>query len=162
MNWPLLYTSASIGIGRRSWLMMIGAGALLAHLLLLTSLPLAWRGAATLLLLGLPGFLLVLALFDDERDLLVRCFLGLCGAIMGQALLLLALHALIGPLSWWLVLVYFDLVSLALGWLLFWRAPMDPTLSRCRAGGSLFRWRWCCCWPASFAFCFWAAPSSGR
>jgi 4-amino-4-deoxy-L-arabinose transferase-like glycosyltransferase len=123
MNWPLLSPSASIVIGRRAWPMMFGACVLLAHLILLTSLPLAWRGTAALLLLGLPGFLLVLALFDDEGDLPARIFLGLCGAITCQALLLLALHALIGPMSWWLVLIPCDALSLALSWLLLRRAP---------------------------------------
>jgi Dolichyl-phosphate-mannose-protein mannosyltransferase len=102
-----------------------GGLTLLAHALLAAPLPVAWRGAAALLLLGLPGVLLALVVFEDERDPLTRAFLGLCGAIGLAALLLLALHALPGPLSWWLVLGIFDALTVLLGLLLLGR-PAPP------------------------------------
>jgi hypothetical protein len=92
-----------------------GALALAAHIALAAPLPVAWRGAGALMLLGLPGVLLALLVFADEREPLTRAFLGLCGAICLAALLLLALHALPGPLPWWLVLGVFDALSLLLG-----------------------------------------------
>src|SRR4051812_13967910 len=99
MNWQIALTPAyRLNIRSRSGLTVAGALALLAHLVLLAPLPLAWRGAAALLLLGLPGFLLALLLFEDEGDTLTLVFLGLCGAIGVQVLLLLGLHTLAGPM----------------------------------------------------------------
>src|SRR5262245_23651392 len=99
-------------------------------MILAAPLPVAWRGAAALLLLGLPGVLLALVVFEDEREPRTRIFLGLCGAISHAALLLLALHALPGPLPWWLVLGTFDALSVLLGLRLLSRpAPPDPARS---------------------------------
>jgi 4-amino-4-deoxy-L-arabinose transferase-like glycosyltransferase len=100
---------------------------LLAHLALVAPLNIAWRGAAALLLLGLPGFLAALLLFPEERDLPDRAFLGLCGAITLDALLLLVLHILPGPLPRWLVLGPFDTLSLLFGWLLVRQAARDTS-----------------------------------
>jgi 4-amino-4-deoxy-L-arabinose transferase-like glycosyltransferase len=101
--------------------------ALLAHALLAAPLLVAWRGAAALLLLGLPGALLARVVFEDEREPLTQVVLGLCGALSLAALLLLALHALPGPLPWWLVLGVFDALSALLGlWLLSRPAPPKP------------------------------------
>src|SRR5262249_35718394 len=89
-------------------------------------LSVAWRGAAALLLLGLPGVLLARAVFEDEREPLTRVFLGLCGGISLGALLLLALHALPGPRSWGLGLGGFDSLSVLLGlWLLGRSSPPE-------------------------------------
>lgn len=93
---------------------------ILAHLLLLVPLPIAWRGIAALVVLGLPGVLLALLLFRAERDALVRVLLGLCGGLALATLLVFALHAIPGPLPWWLLLLACDGLSVWLGWRL-WR-----------------------------------------
>src|SRR4029450_1268076 len=114
----------------RRWAGLAAGGlGLLAHALLPAPLPVVWRGAAALLLLGLPGVLLALIVFDDERELLTQVFLGLCGAISIAALLLLALHALPGPLSWWLVLGVVDALSVLLGLRLLGRAAPPEAAS---------------------------------
>ncbi|MFL5801213.1 MAG: glycosyltransferase family 39 protein [Roseiflexaceae bacterium] len=124
MNWRITLTPVYwLNVRWRPGLALAGGLALLAHLMLLAPLPLAWRGGAALLLLGLPGFLLALVLFEDEGDSLTLVFLGLCGAIALQVLLLLALHTLPGPMPWWLVLLPCDMLSLVLGGLLLGRAP---------------------------------------
>jgi 4-amino-4-deoxy-L-arabinose transferase-like glycosyltransferase len=99
---------------------------LVAHLLLVLPLPLAWRGGAAWLVLLLPGALLGWLLFaraapDDERDPLLVLVLALCGGLALLALLLLALHALPGALPWWALLLACDALSLGLA-LLLWRA----------------------------------------
>jgi hypothetical protein len=106
---------------------VVGGLALAANIALAVPLPVAWRGAAALVLLGLPGALLALLVFADEREPLARAFLGLCGAICLAALLLLALHALPGPLPWWLVLGVFDSLSLLLGLRLLRRPAVSKT-----------------------------------
>src|SRR5437867_4070275 len=108
---------------RRSVAILIGL-ALIAHVLLVLPLPVAWRGAAAELLLGLPGILVALWLFGSERDPLLLGFLGLCGGIALQVLLLLALHSLPGPLLWWLVLLPCDTLSGLIFWMLL-RQPAD-------------------------------------
>src|SRR5262245_3654153 len=115
MGWGTIAAPAAIPGFHRARGLVPGGLALLAHALLVAPLPVAWRGAAALLLLGLPGVLLTLLVFEDERERLTRAFLGLCGAICLAALLLLALHALPGSLYWWLVLGVFDALSLLLG-----------------------------------------------
>jgi 4-amino-4-deoxy-L-arabinose transferase-like glycosyltransferase len=97
----------------RPALLVVG-GLLLAHLLLLLPLPLEWRGVAGLLVLALPGVLLAGLLFRHEREPLALAFLGLCGGLAVAALLLLVLHALPGPLPWWVVLLACDALSVAL------------------------------------------------
>ncbi len=87
----------------------------------------AWRGLAALFLLTLPGALLAFLLFRAEADALSLGFLALCGGIAHQVLLLLALHALPGPLPWWLVLLAFDALSLLLAWLAI-RQPMAASI----------------------------------
>jgi hypothetical protein len=82
---------------------------------------------AALFLLTLPGALLAYLLFRAEADALSLGFLALCGGIAHQVLLLLALHALPGPLSWWLVLLAFDALSLLLGWLAI-RQPLAASM----------------------------------
>ncbi|HEX9370918.1 MAG TPA: glycosyltransferase family 39 protein [Roseiflexaceae bacterium] len=102
---------------RRS-LVALGGIALIAHAGLLAPLPADWRGAAALLLLALPGILLALALFGHEGDPPTLIFLGLCGGVALPTLLLLALHAVPGPLLWWLALPACDALSLLAGWAL--------------------------------------------
>src|SRR5262245_41088986 len=125
-----LTVAPAFRIATQRWGALTVAGlVLLAHAILAAPLPVAWRGAAALLLLGLPGALLALSLFEGEREPLTQIFLGLCGAIGLAALLLLALQALPGPLPWWLVLGVFDALSALLSvWLLGrpareWAAP---------------------------------------
>jgi len=104
-------------------------GFVLTHAVWLVPLPLAWRGTAAELLLMLPGVLLALLLFRAQRDPLQLAFLGLCGGIAFEVILLLALHALPGGLPWWLVILPCDLPSLLFGWLLL-RQPShaeEPT-----------------------------------
>jgi hypothetical protein len=123
----LLRVAPTIRAGAPRWGGLAAGGlALLAHAILAAPLPVAWRGAAALLVLGLPGILLALAVFADERDPLTQIFLGLCGALGLAALLLLALHALPGPLTWWLVLGVFDALSVLLGLLLLGRLRPEP------------------------------------
>jgi hypothetical protein len=93
---------------------LLGTPLLLAHLLLSLPLSVTWRGSAALLVLGFPGLLLASLWFADEADPLLRCFLGLCGALVLAPCLLLALQALPGPLPWWLLLAASDLLSLGL------------------------------------------------
>src|SRR5262245_21496998 len=115
-----LTVAPAFRLATQRWGAVAAAGlALLAHTLLAAPLPVAWRGAAALLLLGLPGALLALALFEDERDRLAQIFLGLCGGIGLAAVLLLGLQALPGLLPRWLVLGVFAALSALLGlWLL--------------------------------------------
>lgn len=116
----------------RHWLMLLGIGVLLAHIVLFSTLPLSIRGAMNFFLLSLPGLLAAQLLFDDVRDLPTRAVLSLCMAIASQALLMLFQHVLIGPIRWWMVLLNADLLSLLLAWALF-RKPMlnfPPTRGR--------------------------------
>jgi 4-amino-4-deoxy-L-arabinose transferase-like glycosyltransferase len=87
---------------RRYW--PVVALLLLASLLLAPGLglPTSLAGLAAWAVLGAPGFLLAWRLYDDE-DALARVWLGLCGALALASLLLLALHALPGPLPAWLL-----------------------------------------------------------
>ncbi|NJM08293.1 hypothetical protein HC891_22105, partial [Candidatus Gracilibacteria bacterium] len=85
-----------------------------AHGLLVPGLPLWLRGFGALLLLGLPGALAALLLFRDECDALVRAFLALATALALPTLLIMGLHALPGPLEWWLTLLAFDALSIVL------------------------------------------------
>jgi hypothetical protein len=71
---------------------------LLAYLLLVLPLPTLFRSLGAWLVLGMPGFVLAWGLYDDEA-LPARVFLGFSGAIALATLLLLALHALPGPLT---------------------------------------------------------------
>lgn len=107
---------------------------LVAHLLLLPPLPVAWRGTAAVLLLGVPGFLLALLTFRPERDPLLLTFLGLCGGLALPIPLLLGLHALPGPLPGWLLLLANDALILLLGGLLFRAALQDDPHQRQAAG----------------------------
>jgi hypothetical protein len=93
-----------------AWALLIG------HLALL--LPLPWRGLGALIVLGLPGWLAARALFPDEDDPIARLFLGLCGALVVAPLLILALHAIPGPLPAWPLLLAADILSAAMLWLL--------------------------------------------
>jgi len=97
-----------IAIAPRIWLLLvIGVG----HLLLLAPLP--WAGLGALLVLLLPGALAAWALFPEERSPVTLAFVGICGALSVAPLLLLALHALPGPLPAWLLLVAADGLSVA-------------------------------------------------
>lgn len=107
---------------------LLGAVVLLCHIPLFIATPLLLAGITTQVLLCLPGILLALLLFQAEGDPLTRVFLALCGGLAHQILLLLALHALPGPLSWWLVLLPCDAISLWLAWLLI-RQPPSPRAS---------------------------------
>ncbi len=97
-----------IAIAPRIWLLLvIGVG----HLLLLAPLP--WAGLGALIVLLLPGALAAWALFPEERSRATLAFVGLCGALSVAPMLLLALHALPGPLPAWLLLVAADGLSVA-------------------------------------------------
>ncbi len=100
---------------------------ILVHLVALTpALPADWRGLAAWVVLGVPGALLALAIFADERDPLERTLLAIAGALSVAAPLVLALHALPGPLEAWQLILAADGLSL-LGLL----APSPPSpLSR--------------------------------
>jgi hypothetical protein len=132
----------------------------LAHLLLLP-LPPEWRNLGALVLLLLPGALLALLLFRHEADALLLAFLGLCGGLALWALLLLALHALPGPLPGWLVLLACNGLIVALGyrlWVIGERAegrgqrthPLTPHPSPLTPH------------PLSCAFCCWCCCSARR
>ncbi len=96
-----------------------------AHLLLLPGLPMAWRGVAAHALLLLPGALLALHLFRASEGRLALAFLALCGGVALAPLVLLPLHALPGPLHWWLPLLAADALSLWLGALLVSDRPPE-------------------------------------
>ena len=96
---------------------------IMLHLALLLPLPSLWGQLAALLLLLAPGALLALALFGAEADAAERGFLALAGAVGVLPPLLLALHALPGPLPGWLVLVVADALGLGAGWAL-WRGSV--------------------------------------
>lgn len=102
----------------------LGVLVALAHLLLLVGGPMIWRGVAALWLLGLPGALLALLVFRSEHDALEHAFLALCGALALPIPLLLGLHALPGPLHWWLVLLAVDALSGLMGMLLLQRTAI--------------------------------------
>lgn len=120
-----------------------------AHLLFAGALPLVARGAAALLLLGLPGALSALALFDDESPALTRLFLAMCGGIVVAVPLLLALQALPGPLPRWSVVAACDALSLvaAACWLrqptgqhaTQWRVPFAPFVALILIYGAAMR-----------------------
>ncbi len=100
-----------IAIAPRIWLLLVIGG---GHLLLLAPLP--WAGLGALIVLLLPGALAAWALFPEQRSPVTLAFVGLCGALSVAPLLLLALHALPGPLPAWLLLVAADGLSVAMGW----------------------------------------------
>jgi len=100
-----------IAIAPRIWLLLVIGG---GHLLLLAPLP--WAGLGALIVLLLPGTLAAWALFPEERSRATLAFVGLCGALSVAPLLLLALHALPGPLPAWLLLVAADGLSVAMLW----------------------------------------------
>ncbi len=91
---------------------LVLGGWLVAHGVLLVPLPPAWRGVAALLILAAPGAVAALAIFAHETDPLERTLLAGAGATAVAALLVLALHALPGPLAWWLVLLAADALTL--------------------------------------------------
>ncbi|MFP4438569.1 MAG: ArnT family glycosyltransferase [Chloroflexaceae bacterium] len=97
-----------------------------AHLALLLPLPVDLRGMAALFLLGLPGALPALLLFRHERDPLVRLLIGLCGGVALFPMLLLALQALPGAVTWWMLLLPCDALSVWLGWLLLRSPAPEP------------------------------------
>ncbi len=85
----------------------------LAHIIALTPmLPADWRGLAAWVILGAPGALAALAIFTDERDPLERTLLAVAGALGVAAPLVLALHALPGPLESWQLILAADGLSL--------------------------------------------------
>jgi hypothetical protein len=94
------------------------------HVLLVVGLPLWLRGIAALLILGMPGALAALLVFRDERDPVLRCFLMLAAAIALPIALLLALHALPGPLTSWATLLAFDAMTVVL--LVVWARQVSP------------------------------------
>lgn len=113
--------------GKHRLLAVLAVG-VLAHGLLLPGLPVVLRGTGALLVLALPGALLAWLVFANEPDPLERLFLGLCGSLLLPILLLLPLHALPGPLAWWLVLLACDAIGLLCGWRLWHLPPAAPAL----------------------------------
>jgi hypothetical protein len=83
--------------------------------LLLPATAVAWRGAAALLLLLLPGMLLARLLFADAAGAwLPMLFVALCGGVVLEVVGLLALQAVPGTVPWWVVLLLCDAASVAL------------------------------------------------
>lgn len=97
---------------------LIGAlGILLAaHMLLLAPPP--WSGMGALVVMLAPGALATLALFPEERGPLARSFLAICGALIVAPLLVLALHAIPGPLPAWALILTADALTAVMLWLL--------------------------------------------
>ncbi len=116
------------GTGNLTWVALPGLW-LLAHLALLLPLPVDLRAIAALFLLGLPGALLALLLFQHERDPLVRLLLGLCGGVILFPMLLLALPALPGAIAGWMLLLPCDALSVWLGMLLRRSPTPEPEQS---------------------------------
>lgn len=85
----------------------------LAHLGLFAPLPPLWREVAAMLILLTPGALAALAVAGAAADSGERALLGLAGGVAVAALLMLALHALPGPLAWWAPMLAADLLALA-------------------------------------------------
>jgi 4-amino-4-deoxy-L-arabinose transferase-like glycosyltransferase len=102
---------------RRGTLSLVATVLLLGHLLAFLPLPTSLSGIGAWIILALPGVLLAVLLFRNERSL-VQALFGVAGGVALPALLLMALHALPGPLPWWLLLLACDALSLWLGWLL--------------------------------------------
>jgi hypothetical protein len=86
---------------------------LIAHTLLLPFTPVNLQGAAVLFILGMPGGIIAVRVFRDERDPIAKLFLLLCGAVGGIPLLLLPLHMLPGGVAWWMPLLISDGVAIA-------------------------------------------------
>ena len=103
-----------------------GALALTSHLALALPVPSSWVQLAALVILLAPGALLALALFNAETDAAERAFLASAGAVSVLPLLLLALHALPGPLPSWLALVTADALSLGAAWALWLQRKTAP------------------------------------
>ncbi len=108
--------------GRHGEVIIVIALLTLAHLVLWSSLPAAWRGGAALLILWAPGWLLSRRLSADEPDAAARLLLGICGAL-GLSLLLLLAGTLLpfhpGPSG---LLLACDLLALG-GAMLLWLCP---------------------------------------
>jgi 4-amino-4-deoxy-L-arabinose transferase-like glycosyltransferase len=96
---------------RAARLPLVVAGWLLAHAALFAPLPPAWHGVAALLILAAPGALAALAFFAHAADRGERIFLAGAGATAVAAMLVLALHALPGPLTWWSILIAADTLT---------------------------------------------------
>ncbi|GAB4447191.1 MAG: hypothetical protein OHK0015_51100 [Chloroflexi bacterium OHK40] len=120
---------AAVTWGYAGWAALL----VLSHVLLLAPPP--WAGLGALAVMLAPGALAALALFPDERGPAVRPFLVICGSLTIAPLLVLALHALPGPLPWWLLLLAADGLTAAVA-LLALRGrgspaqPLPPTGAR--------------------------------
>jgi hypothetical protein len=112
LSWPALHPLRLRGSVWQGAL----AGLLVAHLLLLAPPP--WSGLGALGILLAPGALAARALFPEERPLATRLFLALCGALAVAPLLVLALHAIPGPLPGWALVLAADALSAGMLWLL--------------------------------------------
>jgi hypothetical protein len=88
------------------------ASLLAAHLLLLAPAP--WSGLGALGILLTPGALAARTLFPEERRPLTALFLALCGALAVAPLLVLALHAVPGPLPGWALVLAADALAATL------------------------------------------------
>lgn len=100
--------------GRWAGVILPAGLAIAPALLLLAGLPPPWSGAAALAVVLLPGALAARALFPEERAPATVWFIGASGALAVAALLLLALHALPGPLPPWLLVGACSALSAAL------------------------------------------------
>jgi 4-amino-4-deoxy-L-arabinose transferase-like glycosyltransferase len=109
----------------------------LAHVLLVLPLPVAWRGSAAWGILAVPGVLLVLLLLRyRERDPLALVLLAGSGGLVVAPLLLLLIQAWPGPVPWWSLLLACDVVSAVLVWRLLYDSasnsePQTPKPEPC-------------------------------
>ncbi len=117
LRWP-----GRLPRGEVSWPLMVLA---LAHLVLWSPLPPAWRGGAALLILWMPGWLLARRWTAGQTDGAARLLLGICGALGLQVVLLLAGALLPLGLAPWALLLTCTLLALC-GAALLWRAPAAP------------------------------------
>lgn len=116
VQWPafarLARRFAGRGRSRLGWAALL----LLAHGALLAPLPALVTQLAALALLLAPGALAALALTAGDADGAEQGFLAVAGGIGVAGLLVLGLHALPGPLPWWLLLIAADGLSLLALW----------------------------------------------
>jgi hypothetical protein len=106
-----LHAEERLPAHRAARLPLAVAGWLLAHAALFAPLPPEWHGVAALLILAAPGALAALALFGHAAAPTERIFLAGAGATAVAAMLVLALHALPGPLTWWSILIAADMLT---------------------------------------------------
>lgn len=105
----------------------------IAHLGIFAAVSPTLRALSAWLILLLPGALLTRLALPARGDPLLSGWMMLCGGLVINAALLLALAAIPGPLTLWMTLVAFNSLSLGAGWRLLTRAsaasPITPAPS---------------------------------